>query len=213
MQGEFLLAQVDGLQKSLNYATKIINEVWLVAAKTGLWTEESTVDDLPGMMLHLAETSVYRDLLAGYRYESMSEDKDRVVHQLTVGAETMVFMPSGSLRGAVIVEGEADAMACAAVHQDVMVIALGTSRGWVSEELRRRLIDVPVILVALPVDKTELNPEVMRVVNVWLREYRQAKFWPVLSGRDPVEFAQEYGGDLEKWIEAGLPPRVVAGVY
>ncbi|MDD5501286.1 MAG: CHC2 zinc finger domain-containing protein [Candidatus Omnitrophica bacterium] len=127
------------------------------------------------------------------------------------GQETMAIRPvSGRVRGAVICEAELDAMACAAAHPEVLAVALGTVRGGISCGLRRDLEAAPVILVALDADpgkdgKPGPGPE---AVKVWLREYRQARFWPVPAGKDPGDYAKDHQGDLRAWLEAGLPPAV-----
>ena len=129
------------------------------------------------------------------------------------GQETMAIRPvSGRVRGAVICEAELDAMACAAAHPEVLAVALGTVRGGLTEELRQMLDEAPVIMVALDADpgkdgKPGPGPE---AVAVWLREYRQAMFWPVPAGKDPGDYVKEHSGDLRVWLEAGLPPAVAA---
>lgn len=124
------------------------------------------------------------------------------------GFEPMVIVPAGQPRGAVIVEAELDAMACAAAHGEVLVVALGTVRGGLTGQLRELLAASPVIMVALDAEpgkdgKPGPGPE---AVAVWLRQYRQAKFWPVPAGKDPGDYVKEHGGNLQLWLEAGLPP-------
>ena len=126
------------------------------------------------------------------------------------GAETMAIVPRVRIRGAVICEAELDAMACAAAHHEVLAVALGTVRGGLTAELRRLLDEAPVILVALDADpgkdgKPGPGPD---AVQVWLREYRQARFWPVPAGKDPGDYVKEHSGNLLVWLEAGLPPAV-----
>jgi hypothetical protein len=123
------------------------------------------------------------------------------------GTHPMVIRPEGRIRGAVIVEAELDAMAVAGAHAGVMVIALGTVSTGISEPLRTELHQVPVILVALDADlgeKGKPGPGAAAAA-AWQSEYRQAKYWPVLEGKDPGNYA-ELGGDLAKWIEPGLVP-------
>ena len=127
------------------------------------------------------------------------------------GTRPLVIRPQGDPRGAVIVEAELDAMACAAAHEQVLVVALGTVRAGIPDDLRAELGRLPVILVALDADpgqdgKPGPGP---RAIEAWTTAFRQARFWPVPEGKDPGHYA-ELGGDLRAWIEAGLPPVVQA---
>lgn len=120
----------------------------------------------------------------------------------------MVLRPSGPARGAVIVEAELDAMAVAAAHGDVLVVALGTVAGGIDVKLRAELENLPVILVALDADpakdgKLGAGPA---SVKRWRRSFRQARFWPMPAGKDPGDFVRDHGGDLRQWVESGLPP-------
>lgn len=132
------------------------------------------------------------------------------------GKSPLVIEPlSGQVRGAVIVEAELDAFACASAHPDVLVVALGTVRGGITAELRARLAAAPVILVALDADqeketaagkKHAAGPE---AIASWAFTYRHASYWPPLQGKDAGEYAQA-GGDLRAWIESGLPAPALA---
>nr|WP_321465145.1 CHC2 zinc finger domain-containing protein [uncultured Desulfobulbus sp.] len=124
------------------------------------------------------------------------------------GNRPMVLRPSGSIRGAVIVEAELDAMAVAASHGEVLVVALGTVAGGIDADLRAELEACPVILVALDADpvkdgKLGAGPA---SVKRWRRSFRQARFWPMPAGKDPGDFVRDHGGDLHQWVESGLPP-------
>jgi len=129
------------------------------------------------------------------------------------GNDPMVILPtSGPVRGAVVVEAELDAMAVAAAHPGVLVIALGTVAGGMPEWLRAECASAPIILVALDADpgkggKGGAGPQ---AIAGWTNTYRQAKFWPVPQGKDPGDYVRDHGGDLRTWIEAGLPTRVVS---
>ena len=132
------------------------------------------------------------------------------------GNEPLVIRPAAGekTRGAVVVEAELDAMAIAAAHLEVMVIALGTVRGPVTDALRQELAALPVILVALDADtgqagKTGAGPQ---AVAGWRHDFRQAKFWPVPAGKDPGDYVKEHRGDLRAWVEAGLVPPVAVSV-
>ena len=126
------------------------------------------------------------------------------------GSGPMVIRPAAGRdpRGAVIVEAELDAMAVAASRGDVLVVALGTVRAGLPDELRRELDRLPVILVALDMDEASggSSPAGQDAAMAWLSTFRRAKYWPVPEGKDPGEYA-ESGGDIGVWIEAGLPVR------
>jgi DNA primase len=125
------------------------------------------------------------------------------------GNEPMVIRPAGKIRGAVIIEAELDAIATAAAHDQVLVIAIGSVSTGLPASLRAELEALPVILVALDADpakdgKTGAGP---KWISRWQNGFRQAKFWPVPEGKDPGHYA-ELGGNLRLWIEAGLVPEL-----
>ena len=145
------------------------------------------------------------------------ESRDRFLPDLKYvwmegsGTAPLVIRPQATtIRGAVIVEAELDAMACAAAHPDVLIIALGTVSAGLPDQLRAELAGLPVLLIALDADITKnsggsgAGP---KAIAAWTREFRQAKYWPVPEGKDPGDYAMA-GGDLHAWIEAGLPPQV-----
>lgn len=110
--------------------------------------------------------------------------------------------PENKPRGAVIVEAELDGMAVASAHSDVVVTAIGTLQGGVGPALYKQLQDLPVILVAL--DAEENSKE---AIQAWKRTFRHAKYWGTLSEKDPGDFFKA-GGNLNEWIEKGLPPKI-----
>jgi hypothetical protein len=127
------------------------------------------------------------------------------------GNEPLVLRPTGTIRGAVIVEAELDGMAVAAAHDQVLVIAIGTVSAGLTAAMRAELAILPVILVALDADpgkdgKTGAGPA---SIQRWQTAFRQAKFWPVPQGKDPGHYA-EIGGNLRAWIEAGLVPALAS---
>jgi len=124
------------------------------------------------------------------------------------GNAPMVLQPSGPLRGAVIVEAELDAMAVAAAHGDVLVVALGTVNGPLPVEMVQALEKSPVILVALDADSGEKGSRAgQKATATWLSQYRQARYWPVPAGKDVGDYVRA-GGSVAAWVEAGLPPVV-----
>lgn len=127
------------------------------------------------------------------------------------GNEPMILRPAGRIRGAVIIEAELDAIATAAAHDQVLVIAIGSVSTGLPPALRAELAALPVILVALDADpakdgKAGAGP---KWIARWQNAFRQAKFWPVPEGKDPGHYA-ELGGNLRLWIEAGLVPELPA---
>ena len=105
-------------------------------------------------------------------------------------------------RGTVLVEAELDAFACAAAHQEVDVIALGTVAAGLPGATLAALAQSQVILIALDAD----GPGA-KAVKRWLARYRRARYWPVVGAKDPGDMAAA-GGSIHDWIEAGLVPRV-----
>lgn len=126
------------------------------------------------------------------------------------GNEPMVMGEMAAPRGVVVVEAELDALAVAAAHPGVLVVALGSVSYGLPPWLRRICQDAPVVLVALDADAgtggaAGAGP---KAVQRWQASFRQARYWPVPAGKDPGDYARDHGGDLQAWIEAGLPPRV-----
>lgn len=109
--------------------------------------------------------------------------------------------------GTVIVEAELDAIAIAAAHSGVNVLAMGTVDMPPTAEQAAVLRETPVILVALDADGQSAAGQ--KAVRGWLKTWPQAKAWPVPSGKDPGDFVAG-GGQLTAWVQAGLPPRVKA---
>ena len=130
------------------------------------------------------------------------------------GNRPMVLRPAGQVRGAVIVEAELDAIAVAASHPEVLVVALGTVAGGIDAELKAELTSCPVILVALDADpakdgKLGAGPA---AVKRWRATFRQARFWPMPQGKDPGDYVRDHDGDLKAWVESGLPPVITPAV-
>ena len=125
------------------------------------------------------------------------------------GNEPLILRPSGAPRGAVIVEAELDAIATAAAHDQVLVIALGTVSSGLPAAVRAELLALPVILLALDADQGKDGKQGAgpAAIDRWQKAFRQARFWPVPQGKDPGHFA-ELGGSLRAWVEAGLLPQV-----
>ncbi len=125
------------------------------------------------------------------------------------GTHPFLIRPENKPRGAVIVEAELDAMAVAAAHPEVMVVAIGTVAAGIPEPLRTELRSVPVILIALDADQAKTAGETgpgPKAAKIWSNTYRHARYWPVPSGKDPGDFAKT--GNITDWIEAGLVPPV-----
>lgn len=129
------------------------------------------------------------------------------------GSDLMHIAPTGKSRGVVIVEAELDAIACAAAHPDVHIIALGTVSAGLSPALQRVAAVAPVILVALDADEGRDGQAGAgaKAVARWVETYRRARYWPVPDAKDPGDYVRA-GGSLRPWIEAGLIPPTVAAV-
>lgn len=147
------------------------------------------------------------------RIRRTPQDRERLLPDLKYyqvegsGRAPYAIEPSGPLRGVVIVEAELDAIACADAHPDVMAVSVQTAAGGVTEALRALIASAPVILLALDADSGD-SPAGPKAVRAWMDAHRQARFWPVPSGKDPGDYAAQ--GDLRSWIEAGLPPKIAA---
>lgn len=127
------------------------------------------------------------------------------------GRMQLAINPSITPRGAVIVEAELDAMACACAHPEILAIALTTVADGVTEQQRQVIGRCPVVLVALDAERDEDGKQGRgpQAVSRWLSAYRQAMYWPVPSGKDPGDYVKA-GGNLRAWIEAGLIPKPAA---
>ncbi len=173
--------------------------------KTTLWVPKGLV-----IVISSPAGSVHRILI-----RRTKEDMARFLPDLKNywvpggGIGPFVIRPAGKIRGAVIIEADLDAMATAAAHTHVMVIALGTVSTGVPEDLCEELHTMPTILVALDADvgKDGKQGAGQKAFPPWKREFRQAKYWPVPTAKDPGEY-YENGGDLHAWIEAGLIPEL-----
>lgn len=128
------------------------------------------------------------------------------------GTAPMVIRPQWQSRGVVVVEAELDAMAVAAAHQEVTVIALGSVSTGLPDAVKAEIEAAPVILLALDADpgkdgKPGAGPA---AIAAWRHEFRQAKFWPVPAGKDPGDYVKNHSGNLHAWVEAGLIPQTKA---
>lgn len=130
------------------------------------------------------------------------------------GTAPLVIRPQGDTkaRGALIVEAELDAIACAAAHPEIIAVALGTVSAPLSDQLHQQLAELPTILVALDADpgtpeKPGAGPA---AIAAWRNHHRHARYWPVPCAKDPGEYAAQPGADLRSWIESGLLPPVAA---
>lgn len=101
----------------------------------------------------------------------------------------------------VVVESELDAILIAQDAGDLVgVIALGNSSSRPDESVHHILLGADCILVALDADTAGAM-----AWKWWRERYPQADRWPVPEGKDPGDY-RKAGGDLCRWILAGLPP-------
>jgi len=172
--------------------------------KTTLW--------LPGGLL--IPTWSTDGLLHRLRVRRTPESRARFLPELKYvwldgsGNEPLLIPPSsGRSRGVVVVEAELDAMACAAAHPDVTALALGSVNSPITPGAAAVLTAAPRILVALDAGQAGLADPGQAVSRLWLRQYRQAEYWPVPREKDPGDLARA-GGNLHQWLESGLAPAV-----
>lgn len=139
-----------------------------------------------------------------------SEDRAKFIDKLKYvwvegSGNAPMLIQRESAAGTIIVEAELDAIACAAAHPGINVIALGTVDMPVTAEQGELLKATPVILVALDADPESAAGQ--KAVRKWLTDWPNAKAWPVPSGKDPGDYVAA-GHQLTPWITAGLPPRI-----
>jgi hypothetical protein len=112
-------------------------------------------------------------------------------------------------RGVAILEAELDAWACAAAHDECLVIGLGTVSAGLPQSSIDELHRQPSIMISFDADPERVDgkePAGPKAAKKWLATFRQAKFWPVLDGKDAGDYAK-LGADLHAWLDAGLAPR------
>lgn len=133
-------------------------------------------------------------------------------------SEPMLLEARGSrhLAAYVAVEAELDAILIhQATGQSIGAFAALTNRGKPDLFQHSLFQEAVAILVALDYDEPRevSSPQGGKTFESagangwpwWAETYRQAKRWPVPTGKDPGEaFAQ--GVDIRTWIAAGLPP-------
>lgn len=125
------------------------------------------------------------------------------------GTGPLVIRPTEGMlpRGVVVQEAELDAWACAAAHEQVIVIGLGSVAMTLPQSIHDELHTAPSLLVGFDADPGKdgnIGAGPKEFVK-WSATFRQAKFWPVPSGKDAGDYARE-GGNLRVWLEAGLVP-------
>ncbi|MFQ5481024.1 MAG: primase-helicase zinc-binding domain-containing protein [Thermodesulfobacteriota bacterium] len=117
--------------------------------------------------------------------------------------QTYAIAPQGLEPGYgwVIVEAELDAIAVShAVGDCVGVLALGSVSMKPPAEALPQIKAAGVLLNALDFDEAGKKAH-----RWWVKIFPQTKRYPVPRGKDPGEYFKA-GGDIRKWIMAGLPP-------
>lgn len=121
-------------------------------------------------------------------------------YYLTPGSNTAPMICHGKQSVVVIVESELDAIAIAAVTEDICTaISLGNSTARPDSTAGAIIDNAAMILIALDNDhagKTEFTK--------WEKWHRAAKWYPVPVGKDPGEAVQQ-GCNLREWIISALP--------
>ena len=101
----------------------------------------------------------------------------------------------------VVVESELDGILIARKAGSLAgVVALGNAQTKPGVNIYPHLKKALKILVSLDWDAAGQS-----YWKWWKDNFRNTKLWPVPEGKDPGEFF-EIGGDIKKWIIAGLPP-------
>jgi len=112
-------------------------------------------------------------------------------------------MQTGSGDTVVVVESELDAILLHQVAWDLATfIAMGSASYRPDQAAHELLIRAKRILVALDSPDTD-EAGAKSAWGWWLPQYRQARRWPVIQGKDPTE-AMRNGLDLRLWVQAGL---------
>jgi hypothetical protein len=100
----------------------------------------------------------------------------------------------------VIVESELDGLLLWQEVGDLVgVIALGNAQAHPDIETHKALEQAEAILIALDTDEAGARAS----WQWWAKQYRQARRWPVINGKDPSE-AFKNGLDIRTWTLAGL---------
>jgi DNA primase len=119
---------------------------------------------------------------------------------IVTGSSSAPMVWDNSHDSYVIVESELDGILLSQEAGDLInVIALGSVNIRPDLTAHEKLANARSILVALDFDQAGMKSS----HQWWLKNYPQAKRWPVPVGKDPGE-AYQKGLNLRKWIEAGL---------
>jgi hypothetical protein len=124
------------------------------------------------------------------------------------GKAPMVIRPVKKCRGVLVIEAELDGQAAAMAHDNVLVVALGTTAAPIDPALRAEIAAAPVVMVGLDADGPDQTGQPgpgPKKVSAWCAEFPQAKYWPVPYGKDVGEYFEQ-SGNVGLWLEAGLLP-------
>ncbi len=111
---------------------------------------------------------------------------------------TMILEPAR--RAFVVVESELDAIAVVAANKKAGAVALGSVSAKPDSRTFEILQAALQILNALDYDEAGA-----KAMTWWNEQFQRCDRWPVPKGKDPGE-AVAMGIDLNRWIQAGLPP-------
>lgn len=137
--------------------------------------------------------------------EDLKTDKD-VKYYVVQGSGMDLSGHNPDHRVFVIVEADLDEMLIARrAGSMVGSVALGSASAKPGAGMYWHLKNAVRLLIAL--DTGEHNLAGAKAAKWWLKEFPQARRWPVPQGKDPGE-AFEKGVDIRTWIKAGLPPAV-----
>jgi len=138
---------------------------------------------------------------------------DGIIHRIRIrrpeGEPRYYVVPGSSMstmtlgrdrRAFVVVESELDAIAVMARCKLAGAVGLGSVSAKPDLETCEVLNRALQILVSIDYDEAGA-----RATAWWKAQFARCERWPVPQGKDPGE-AYRMGTDLDKWIQAGLPP-------
>ena len=115
------------------------------------------------------------------------------------GSSSLPMMWGTEAKTFIIIESELDGMLIFQEAGDLVgIIALGTAQAKPAKKINSILDRSKRILISLDSDDAGV-----KATEWWMKNYHQAKRWPVPMGKDPGE-AYKKGMDIREWIKDGL---------
>jgi len=170
-------------------------------ARKGWGLEEATRDDGRPKALWIPRGLVIPYIIDGIIYRIRIRRPEGEPRYYVLPGSAMPPMILGRERRAfVVVEAELDAIAIVACNATAGSLAMGSVSAKPDAEAFALLEGALEILNALDYDAAGA-----RAMEWWSEQFERCSRWPVPQGKDPGE-AYRLGIDLDKWIQAGLPP-------